>query len=207
MKKMFSLLLILLLVGTAVTASAAARVTFESSQKGFTFKPGSVFDTTDLFENFKGVMPGDVVVQRITVRSNAAEQVRLYLRAEPVDEKHSDFLEKINLQISCRNEQIFDAAPSQTGQLTEDTLLGTFKTAGSVELVLILTVPLDLDNAYISTMGAVKWTFTAEEVPIEDTPHTGDFYDRSIWLLSAGMILAAIAVVVIRMKRLEPQEN
>lgn len=207
MKKIISLLLILLLVGMTATASAAARVTFESQRKGFTFKPGSVFETTDMFENFKGVMPGDVIVQRITVRNSSAEQVRLYLRAEPVSEKHRDFLDKMNLQITCRSEQLFDAAPSQTGQLTESTLLGTFKTAGAVELVLILTVPLDLDNPYISTMGAVNWTFTAEEVPVDDTPHTGDGYDRSVWLLSAGMILAAIAVVLIRMKRLQPQED
>lgn len=206
MKKTIAILLALLVLCSA-TAMAASSVTFEGGAENFVFLPGSAFSESDLFERYKMVMPGDVLTQRITVRNTSNKQVRIYMRAEPVEESHRDFLSKMNLQVTCQDEQIFDAAVSETAQLTENTLLGTFKTAGSTELVVTLTVPLDLGNEYMSTMGIVPWTFLVEEVPDEDTPHTGDDFELGTWLLAAGMILAAIAVVLLQMKREKAAAN
>lgn len=206
MKKTISFLLALLLLATS-SALAASSVTFEGGAENFVFLPGSQFSDSDLFQNYKMVMPGDVLTQRITVRNTSNKQVRIYMRAEPVDASYRDFLSQMNLQVSCKDEQIFDAAVSETAQLTENTLLGTFKTAGSTELVVTLTVPLDLGNEYMCTMGIVPWTFLVEEVPDEDTPHTGDDFELGTWLLAAGMILAAIAVVLVQMKRQKAATN
>ena len=206
MKKFISIILALLLLATT-SALAASSVTFEGGAENFVFLPGSQFSDSDLFQNYKMVMPGDVLTQRITVRNTSNKQVRIYMRAEPVDASYRDFLSQMNLQVSCKDEQIFDAAVSETAQLTENTLLGTFKTAGSTELVVTLTVPLDLGNEYMCTMGIVPWTFLVEEVPDEDTPHTGDDFELGTWLLAAGMILAAIAVVLVQMKRQKAAAN
>lgn len=206
MKKFISIILALLLLATT-SALAASSVTFEGGAENFVFLPGSQFSDSDLFQNYKMVMPGDVLTQRITVRNTSNKQVRIYMRAEPVDASYRDFLSQMNLQVSCKDEQIFDAAVSETAQLTENTLLGTFKTAGSTELVVTLTVPLDLGNEYMCTMGIVPWTFLVEEVPDEDTPHTGDDFELGTWLLAAGMILAAIAVVLVQMKRQKAATN
>ena len=207
MKKFVSIILVLLLLLAAIPASAVSNVTYEGGAEHFVFLPGSEYSDSDLFENFKGVMPGDVIIQRITVKNTSDKQVRIYMRADPIEEKHRDFLDKLNLQVACKSEYIFDAAPSQTGQLTQNTLLGTFKTAGSVELVVTLTVPLDLGNEYMNTMGIVPWTFLIEEVPEDDTPHTGDDFELGTWLIAAGMILAAIAIVLVQMKRQKANAN
>ena len=207
MKKFVSIILALLLLACTVPAFAVSNVTYEGGAEHFVFLPGSEYSDSDLFENFKGVMPGDVIIQRITVKNTSDKQVRIYMRADPVEEIHRDFLDKLNLQVSCKSEYIFDAAASQTGQLTQNTLLGTFKTAGSVELVVTLTVPLDLGNEYMNTMGIVPWTFLIEEVPEDDTPHTGDDFELGTWLLAVGMILAAIAVVLLQMKRQKANAN
>lgn len=210
MKKVFSILLILLLMAGMVPAgaSSASNVLFAGGAKNFVFVPGSVFTDTDMFTNFKNVMPGDVITQRIIVKNNSGKQVRIYLRAEPVDEKHRAFLSHLNLQVTSKNEHVFDAAASQTAQLTENVPLGIFKTAGSTELVLTLTVPYDLGNDYMLATGIVPWTFTAEEyIEEEDTPHTGDSFDLGTWLLAGGMILAAILWVLIRMKRQRAAES
>lgn len=205
MKKTIAILLALLLGMTS--AMAASSVTFEGGAENFVFLPGSTFTDTDMFENFKNVMPGDVLVQRITVQNTSDMEVRIYMRADPIEEKHRAFLERLNLQVSCKDEEIFDAAASETAQLTENTLLGTFKTAGSTELVVTLTVPLDLGSEFMATMGIVPWTFLVEEVPEDDTPHTGDDFELGTWLLAAGMILAAIAFVLIQMKRQKAAAN
>lgn len=202
MKKILSFVLTLLMLLGCVTAQAVSLVRYEGGAEKFVFLPGTAFSESDLFENFKMVMPGDVLTQRITVRNSSDKQMRIYLRAEPVDEKYQEFLSRMNLQVSTKDGQIFDAAVSETGQLTENTLLGTFKRNGSTDLVLTLTVPFDLSNEFMCTMGIVPWTFMVEEViEVPDTPHTGDDFDLSTWLLAAAMILAAIAYVLIQMKR------
>ncbi len=202
MKKKLSFVLTLLMLLGCVTAQAVSLVRYEGGAEKFVFLPGTAFSESDLFENFKMVMPGDVLTQRITVRNSSDKQMRIYLRAEPVDEKYQEFLSRMNLQVSTKDGQIFDAAVSETGQLTENTLLGTFKRNGSTDLVLTLTVPFDLSNEFMCTMGIVPWTFMVEEViEVPDTPHTGDDFDLSTWLLAAAMILAAIAYVLIQMKR------
>lgn len=206
MKKLLSILLALLVL-TVGLAQADSLVRYEGGAEDFVFLPGSAFSDTDLFDSFKGVMPGDVITQRVTVRNTSDKEVRIYMRAEPVEEKHRDFLSRMNLQVSAKDGQIFDAATSETAQLTENTLLGTFKKGGSTELVLTLTVPYDLGNEFMAAMGIVPWTFLVEEVPDDDTPHTGDDFELGTWLLAAGMILAAIAIVLIQMKRQKAAAN
>lgn len=205
MKKLLTLLVALILLSS--TALAASSVTYEGGAEKFVFLPGSKYSDSDLFENFKGVMPGDVLTQRITVKNAANSQIRLYMRADPVEELHREFLSRLNLQVTCKDTEIFDAAASETAQLTENTLLGTFKRAGSTELVVTLTVPIDLGNEFMNTLGIVPWTFLVEEIPDDDSPHTGDDFELSTWLIAAGMILAAIAVVLMQMKRQKKAAN
>ena len=200
MKRIIPLILALLLLAV-VPAQAASLVRYEGGAEQFVFLPGSTYSDSDLFEGFKGVMPGDVLTQRITVRNTTDKEVRIYLRVDPVEEKYRDFLSRMNLQVSAKDGQIFDAAASETAQLTENTPLGTFKMGGVTDLVVTLTVPYDLGSEFMATMGIVPWTFLVEEVIDDDTPHTGDDFMLSTWLLAAGMILAAIAVVLVQMKR------
>ena len=44
-----------------------------------------------------GVLPGDVLEQKITVKNDTKKSVRLYLRAEPVSEADRDFLSQLHL--------------------------------------------------------------------------------------------------------------
>ena len=201
------LILLALLTLLCVGAQAASTVRYEGGAEKFVFLPGTSHSESDLFDSYKMVMPGDVLTQRIIVKNNSGKEVRIFLRADPVEDKHRDFLSRMNLQVSCKDEQIFDAATSETAQLTENTLLGAFKAAGSTELVLTLTVPYDLGNEYMATMGIVPWTFTVEEVVDDDTPHTGDSFELGTWLLAGGMILAAIGWVLFQMKRQKAQTN
>lgn len=94
MKKSFkaitSLVLMLLVVmSMSLTAFAASpSITFEGFSKGFDFQPGSEYTETDLFNNFKNVMPGDTVTETITFSNSATDCdfVNLYMRAEAHDE-------------------------------------------------------------------------------------------------------------------------
>ena len=189
-----ALLLVACLLGGS--ALAAASVSYEGGAEKFVFLPGS-----DLFESFKNVLPGDVLTQTITVRNDKDMQVRIYLRAEPVNQASEEFLSQLTLTVTCKDKEIFDAAASETAQLTKATLLGTFRKNGSTDLTVTLSVPADMGNKYMNAIGFVPWTFIAEEIPDDETPHTGDWFQLGWWLLAAAIIVVAIAGVLWAQKR------
>ena len=81
--------MLLLVMSFATTAFAAdSSITFTGFSSGFEFQPGSEYTETDLFQNFKNVMPGDTVTETITFTNSAADCdfVNLYMRAEAHDE-------------------------------------------------------------------------------------------------------------------------
>ena len=189
-----ALLLVACLLGGS--ALAAASVSYEGGAEKFVFLPGS-----DLFESFKNVLPGDELTQTITVRNDKDMQVRIYLRAEPVNQASEEFLSQLTLTVTCKDKEIFDAAASETAQLTKATLLGTFRKNGSTDLTVTLSVRADMGNEYMSAIGFVPWTFIAEEIPDDETPHTGDWFQLGWWLLAAAIIVVAIAGVLWAQKR------
>ena len=64
-RSVFALILVCYtLLTIPITASAAdGTVTYDGKAREFKFKPGSTYSETDLFPNFKNVMPGDKLTQ------------------------------------------------------------------------------------------------------------------------------------------------
>ena len=90
MKKLLSLAMILAaLAALAVPALAADSVVSRSGDTILIETTGSGYTDTDLFDNFKNVMPGDELTEDITVKNsvNGFDYVKLYLRAVPHDEQ------------------------------------------------------------------------------------------------------------------------
>ena len=85
----FTLSLILMLSTVLTSFAADSTVTFNGESAGFTFTPGSEYTQTDLFDNFKNVMPGDKVTESITITNKASDcdYVQVYLRAVAHDEE------------------------------------------------------------------------------------------------------------------------
>ena len=81
--KISSLLLALIMVfSMSVTAFAAdSTITFKGLQEGFEAQPGSEYTDTDLFDNFKDVMPGDQLTETIQIRNEAADcdYIKVYM--------------------------------------------------------------------------------------------------------------------------------
>lgn len=196
MKKVICLLCAILMMTLGRGAALASSVSYQGGAEKFVFLPSD-----DLFQNFKGVMPGDVIQQTITVQNDTSKQVRIYLRADKVSDSDADFLSKLHLRVTAKSGDIFDAQASETAQLTNNTLLGTFKKTGSTTLTVTLTVPSDLGNEYMGRLGAVPWTFRAEEIEEAVTPSTGDWFNPAVWIGVAALILCAITAVVLVKRR------
>ena len=212
MKRIFALLLALITVlGASFTAYAAdGSVTYSGDAGKFIFAPGSEYSPTDLFDNYKSVMPGDILYQGITVKNAASNKVKvkIYMRALGAHPDSEEFLSQLSLTVDKRpdNEMgyMFDAAADETAGLTEWVCLGTLYSGGVVDLDVVLTVPTTLDNEYQDLVGYLDWEFMIEEYPIErGDPATGDSSRVGLWITLAviSTVLLAVIIVVKRKKK------
>jgi len=220
MKKIITLLITLvLLLSSAVTVFAAdGKVTYSGNAGNFVFEPGSEHSLTDLFPNFKGVMPGDTLTQKITVKNDADNKVKvkIYMRSLGAHEDSVEFLSQLGLKVAKSEENemayMFDAAANETAQLTDWVCLGTLYSGGEVNLDVTLNVPTSLDNEFQSKIGYLDWEFMIEEFPVEEgdpkPPQTGDNSNMGLWFaLMISSLAMLIILLVWRKKDKENEEN
>ena len=220
MKKIITLFVVLVLALSSVLPVFAAdgKVTYSGNAGNFVFEPGSEHSLTDLFPNFKGVMPGDTLTQKITVKNDADNKVKvkIYIRSLGAHEDSKEFLSQLGLKVAKSEDNemayMFDAAANETAQLTDWVCLGTLYSGGEVNLDVTLTVPVELDNEFQNQIGYLDWEFMIEEFPVEDTdpkpPQTGDNSNLGLWfaiMLCSGAML--IILLVWRKKDKETEEN
>ena len=191
--------------------AADGNVTYSGDAGKFIFAPGSKYSPTDLFPNFKDVMPGDSITQPIKVKNDASNKVKvkIYMRSLGAHEDSVEFLSQLRLRVEKSEENtmayMFDAAANETAQLTDWVCLGTLYSGGEVNLNVILDMPVELDNTYQQQIGYLDWEFMIEEYEIEPTdpepPKTGDDFQIWIWLGLMLMSLLALVILILAWKQ------
>ena len=213
-----------LALGAAGAAFAAdSKVTFESRGEVFSFAPGSKWTATDLFDGFKGVMPGDERTETVAVTNGSQETVKVYLHADPHDggnalsdsvaakeslESMREFLSVFDMRVYNGDELIYEGTPdSASSGLESAVLLGELAPGEGVTLKVELEADIDkMTNEHANHVGEVDWVFTVEEVPelLPDTglSQTGD--DMPVMLLG-GIAIAAVLLVLVAARRRSQQ--
>ena len=217
MKKIITILITLavLLSSTVTVFAADGKVTYSGNAGNFVFEPGSEHSLTDLFPNFKGVMPGDTLTQKITVKNDADNKVKvkIYIRSLGAHEDSVEFLSQLGLKVAKSEENkmayMFDAAANETAQLTDWVCLGTLYSGGEVNLDVTLNVPTSLDNEFQNKIGYLDWEFMIEEFPIEEgdpkPPQTGDNSNMGLWFTI--MICSLIMMIILLVWRKKDKED
>lgn len=159
--------------------AAEPSVTFRGLEEGFKFAPGSEYTDTDLFQNFKDMMPGDSRTEVILFRNEAkdCDYANLYLRAVAHDpegnplspalteageteESANAFLAELTLEIRI-GENLVYRGPANAG-LETPVSLGTFRRGESAEIQVGLSMPKELGNEYAGRLGEIDWVFHGE---------------------------------------------
>lgn len=210
-KLIFSVVLTLALaVSAAVPVFAAdAAVFYDGDAQEFIFAPGSDYSPTDLFDNFKGVMPGDSLTQKITIQNDVSKKVnvKVYLRSIGAKEDSEAFLSQMNLTVTHNDDSLFSAPANETASLTDWVCLGTYASGAKTDLTLTLDVPITLDTLFEDAVGVLGWEFKVEEIPLEEQPDTNDDLGilSYLWIgfAAAAVILTAVLLFLYRKRKQE----
>ena len=214
----------------AQTAQSAADIVYQGKKKlVITPKDGHHTDS-DLFGEFKGVMPGDTLTETITFKNESAtartKYVKLYIVAVPhgqdnlpVDEHITDvdamnaFLSNFTMTVAQGTKQIFSGKPNAVGSFGgTGCLLGTFRKGESTTLTVTLSLDIQADNTVANGEGEVDWKFIAEEYTRSTKPpmvtpgkliQTGQL-NWPVWLLSGlGIVLVILGGTMTLRKKKE----
>lgn len=213
MKRILTFFLVCILLTTAVSADDG-NVIYDGMIQDLIFEPGSDYSLTDLFPNFKDVMPGDTLTQQITVRNDQGKHVKveIYIRSLGAHEDSKEFLSQLKLKVAKSEENemayMFDAYADESAQLTDWVCLGMLYSGGEVNLDVTLEVPVTLDNMFQEKIGYLDWEFKVIEYPVEeDDPkppaQTGD--DTNLMIPIVLMVFSAAVIILLLMKRKKDQ--
>ena len=227
-KRLFSLVLAtVMMAGFALTSSAAGIVTYEGGAEEFIFAPGTEYSPTDLFTDFKNVMPGDKIPQTVRIVNNGKDgyTTKIYMKALGpseaedgsihgngndadgyTDKAHMEaLLNQLHLTVKAvkGDKTLFDATAEKTDGLSDWVLLGELRKGGEVDLEVTLEVPIEMGIDFQDVSAAIDWAFKVEEIkdPNPPVPDTGDTTNVMLYGGMFGFATMALIVLIILKRR------
>lgn len=167
-------------------ADIVTSVTFTGGDGEFVFDP----ENTDLFANFKNLLPGETLTQIIEVKNTFGTEtgVEIFLRAEDIAQSLSTpetriLVEKLlreyaTIIVTDEDGNVIYNGPiwgepysdaENPDSMRYDISLGIFAAGESKKLTVTLQLDPAMGNEYQELWGLIKWVWTAEPGHSSDT--------------------------------------
>lgn len=212
MKKTICLLAVALLTFSClIPVFAQGNVNYEKDAGNFVFLPGSDLSATDLFTDFKSIMPGDALTQKITIKNKASNNVKveLYMRAMGAqDDASVAFLSALTLSVTPTTpgaNALYEGPAHDNTGLADWVYLGTLYSGGETDLSISLKMPTELDNTYASKLGTLNWQFKVKEYPLGNREPKLPPSWPLFWAISIVVFLIIIGAVIYSVHRKKKQ--
>lgn len=212
MKKTICLLAVLLLTFSClIPVFAQGNVSYEKDAGRFVFQPGSSQSPTDLFTDFKSIMPGDALTQKITIKNKASKNVKveLYMRAMGAqDEASVAFLSALTLTVTPADpgaNALYEGPAHANTSLADWVYLGTLCSGGETDLSVTLQMPTEPDNTYASKLGTLDWQFKVKEYPLGGREPKLPPSCPLFWAIAIVVFLIIIGAVIYSVHRKKKQ--
>ncbi|MCL1797177.1 MAG: hypothetical protein FWG24_02475 [Eggerthellaceae bacterium] len=154
-----------------------ARSTFTGGEPNFVFHP----ENSDLFANFKNLVPGETRSQTIEVANAFDREVEIFLRAENIEQISNDpetlarinklLQEYVSIIVTDESGRVIYDGPiwgnpygdaSNPESMRYDISLGMFAPEELKRLNVQMRVDPSMGNEYQDLLGLIKWIWTAE---------------------------------------------
>ncbi|MBO4326344.1 MAG: hypothetical protein J5950_03630 [Clostridia bacterium] len=195
-------------------------VTFRGSESGFDFG-----DNSDLFSSFKNLLPGQTVIQNISVGNSNVQSTEIFLKAECGDRGNDELLLRLltgytEIEVKANGKTVYKGPVWRDGAVPElraaedggqdgralalEELYGGGISLGSIaadsdtQITVELKLSPEAGNEFQDLAGDVDWIFCARGGN-EPIPQTGD-NELSIYFVY--MIAAGAAVILLMLIRL-----
>lgn len=213
MKILRTFLLSLCVLGIGFSCLGLARA-YSSSQYPTLVYDGSAHtltvlhaDGTDLFPNFKDLMPGDTRTQEITLTTQRLDgDATLWLKAEDDDDTVHP-LQYVTLSIYAGDRLVASGPAVGSDALKNGVELYQFDQTGTVPLQIQLSVSTEAGNELAGAHEHVRWIFTVQDAsgsnPI--VPETGDSSHPVFWwLLFLGSLGGFVGILGVQRRTKTP---
>lgn len=186
-------------------ASDAPAVVYDAQTGAFTYRNAP---EGDLFPAFKGLVPGDVALQQLSVEAvNVTAPVSLYVGAY-YEDAAVEGIEDVSLVASFSGSDPHRGTLGDRHHMGESVLLATFSEDGTVSGAVRIEIPTGLSNGTAGSEHVLAWTFTAQEEGASVPPaqgggdsegsfaaQTGDVLFGALFALSAAAVVSSLVLI------------
>ena len=172
-----ALLVSALLATPALAAPGAPSISYNAQTNTLTVDDGT--GSTDLFTNFKGVVPGDTITQDVAIElTNVEHLTRLHLRADTADMDPATVAalsEGVTLSVDFDDAEGLVAepqsdAPAEVFAEDASVLIAEVTEPTTTTMHLTLSVDTSVGNEIADMRAEIPWVVTVEEEDDAVTP-------------------------------------
>lgn len=189
------LLLCLVLLPNSVNAAEQPQVKYNARTHRFQLEH---VNGSDLFVDFKGVMPGDHLTTVIDVATvNIKNPVRIYLDSE--EEVIPIALESVRIRVESDGEVLSEDTLGQALNKGNRIFIHEFKQSGLKEVSVTLSVPETVGNEAADLEQPIRWEWIAQEAEGEySSVQTGDNQSIYLWVV---VCLCCVGIISVLLKK------